>query len=53
VHQTQVICVVATAASMAGVLLVLVDPVMALIAGKRDARLVGIVVVLVVLMLVT
>jgi len=45
--------VAVTAASMVIVLLVLVDPVMALIAGKRDARLVGIVVVLVVLTLVT
>ncbi|MCR8559673.1 hypothetical protein KXD93_18600 [Mucilaginibacter sp. BJC16-A38] len=45
--------VVATAASIASALLALVDPVMALIADKRDARLVGIVVLLVVLMLVT
>ena len=45
--------VVATAASITSALLVLLDPVMALIADKRDARLVGFVVVLLVVMLVT
>ena len=44
---------VSTAASMVIVFLVLLGPAVALIADKRDARLVGIVVLLVVLMLVT